>query len=175
MTPRQLLTLCVVGSFFFHVWLLQQTWTAKQIESDGYTVIPMDFEMAESNSSDSLALEQGIEEPSDAEDCEDAARRLKRLAVKHYLKEVHAAIERRKFLSGNGDLSKLIGNVLYSFHIRSDDSFTDIRLVRSSGDSSLDAAARRAIVAASGVTKRPKIIRGQQFTVSITVKYQYNM
>ena len=175
MTPRQLLSLCVVGSFFFHIWLVQQTWTAEPLVSDGYIVVPMDFEVAASKPSDALALEQGIEEPSEAEDCEEAAQRLMRLAVKRYLKEVHAAIEHRKFLPGNGDLSKLIGNVLYSFHIRPDDNFTEIRLVRSSGDASLDAAARRAIVAASGVTKRPKIIRDQQFTVSITVKYQYSM
>lgn len=175
MTPRQLLSLCVVVSFFFHVWLLQQTWTAEPMVSDGYIVIPMDLEVPVSSPNDALALEQGIEEHSDADNCEDAVQRLKRLAVKRYLKQVHEAIDRRKFLPDSGDLSDLIGNVLYSFHIRQDDSFTDIRLIRSSGDSSLDTAALRAILAASGVTKRPKIIRDQQFTISITIKYQYNM
>lgn len=175
MTPRQLLGLCIAASIFIHVWLVQQSWTPDQGTSGEQIIMPIDFDVTVSNTGDALSLEQGIEESSDGEDCEAAAQRLKRLAAKRYLTQIHEVIERRKFLSGKEELSKLIGNVLYSFHILPDDTFSDIRLVRSSGDPRLDAAARQAIVAASGVTKRPKIIHGQQFTVRITVKYQYNM
>ncbi len=122
-------------------------------------VIPADFDIAVSTPGNVLALGQEVEEDNEGENAEEAARRRKRLAIKSYLKQVNEAIERRKFLPGNGDLSDLIGNVLYTFHIRPDDTFSDIRLVRSSGNARLDQAAGCAIASASGVTKRPKFSR----------------
>lgn len=175
MTPRQLLGLCIAVSVFVHIWLIQQSWTPDPAVSGEQIIVPLDFDVAVSNPGDALALEQGVEENDDHADCEKAARRLRRLALKRYLKQVHEAIERRKFLPGNGDLSGLIGNVLYSFSILQDDTFTNIRLKRSSGDTHLDSAARRAIIAASGMTKRPKILKGQCITITIAVKYQYSM
>ena len=175
MTSRQLLGLCIVISAIAHFWLIQLEWSTEPTTGGEQIVIPMDFDVTVSTPGEALALEQGIEESSEKENCEEAARRLKRLAVKRYLEKIHAAVEHRKFLPGNGNLSGLIGNVRYSFHIQPDDTFSDIRLVRSSGDPRLDRAAGRAIAAASGVTKRPKIIQGQSFTIGMTVKYQYNM
>ncbi|MFO7596163.1 MAG: TonB family protein [Desulfocurvibacter africanus] len=175
MTPRQLSGLCIVVSIFIHIWLVQQSWTPEQPPGGDQIVVLMDFDVAVSNPGNALALEQGGEDGSDKENHEEAARRLQRLAVKRYLEQVREAVEHRKFLPGNGDMSGLIGNVLYSFHIRPDDTFSNIRLVRSSGDQRLDTAAYRAIAATSGVTKRPKIIQGQSFTITIAVKYQYSM
>ncbi|WP_319469791.1 TonB family protein [uncultured Pseudodesulfovibrio sp.] len=175
MTSRQLFGLCIAISICIHFLLVQQNWAPEPVMGSDQIVIPADFDIAVSTPGNALALEQGMEENNDGENAEETARRLKRLAIKHYLKQVNEAIERRKFLPGNGDLSDLIGNVLYTFRIRPDDSFSGIRLVRSSGNARLDQAAGRAIAAASGVTKRPKILRGQAFSLKITVKYQYSM
>lgn len=176
MTTRQLFGLCIAISMFIHIWAVQHDWSPSQEPgSSDQIIVPLDFDVAVSTAKDGIALEQGFEEPESKEDCEDAARRLRRLAVRKFLRQVHAAVEQRKFLPGSGDLSGLIGNVRYSFKILPNDSFTAIRLVRSSGDSRLDQAAKRAIAAASGVTNRPKILRGQTFSISITVKYQYSM
>lgn len=175
MSPRQLFGFCIAASIFIHLCLVQVDWTPKQVTGSEQIVVPIDFDVAVSNHGESLALEQGIAESSSEKKVEEAARCLKRMAAKHFLDQVHEAVERRKFFFGKGDLSDLIGNALYTFHIRPDDTFTGITLKRSSGDPRLDETARRAIVAASGTIKRPLILRGQSFTLTIAVKYQFNM
>jgi protein TonB len=175
MTRRQVLGLCIAISLLLHMWALRQDWGAERVEGGEEIVIPADFTIAaQAPDSGALALEQAFVPDDDAQSAERAVRRLRRQALAQYLRKVHEAVERRKFLHGE-HLAHLIGNVLYSFRILPDDTFVDIRLKRSSGDPVLDRAARSAILAASGRVKRPEIIQGQTLSLSIAVKYQLNM
>jgi protein TonB len=175
MTRRQVLGLCIAVSFFLHIWALRQDWGSDPASGGDELVMPADFVLAASAPAGaSLALEQAADSSDDGQNAERAAQRLRRLARRQYFQKVHEAIERRKFQYA-GELSHLIGNVLYSFRILPNDTFTDIRLKRSSGDPLLDRAAKNAILSASGRVKRPKFIQGQTFTLSVAVKYQRNM
>ncbi len=123
MTSHQLFGLCIATSICIHFLLVQQNWSPEPVMGSDQIVIPADFDIAVSTPGNVLALGQEVKEDNEGENAEEAARRRKRLAIKSYLKQVNEAIERRKFLPGNGDLSDLIGNVLYTFHIRPDDTF----------------------------------------------------
>ncbi|NDV18464.1 TonB family protein [Pseudodesulfovibrio sp. JC047] len=175
MTSRQVLGLCIAFSLMVHFLFLQQDWTREPVVGGDDIITPLDFDVSVRSTGNPMALEQGSVEERGEEQCEDAGKRLRRLATKHYLASVHETIERHKFLPDNGDLSALIGNALFTFRILPNDTFTDIHLVRSSGDPRLDQAAQQAITTASGRTKRPKILRGRTFRITTAVKYQYNM
>ena len=175
MTRRQVLGLCIAVSLLLHMWALRQDWGAERVAGGEEIVIPADFTIAAQAPGDGgLALEQAFVPDDEAQSAERAARRLRRQALAQYLRKVHEAVERRKFLHGE-QFSHLIGNALYSFRILPDDTFADVHLRRSSGDPVLDRAARSAILAASGRVKRPEIIRGQTLSLSLVVKYQLNM
>jgi TonB family protein len=105
--------------------------------------------------------------PQNREEAEKLDR--KRRAYLRYLDEVDDAIHARRF-SGARDL---IGFAVCSFTIAQDGSFSDVALVRSSGDKRLDASALNAVRAASGVVNRPPIIGPDPIHVSLQVKYQY--
>jgi protein TonB len=174
MTRNQILGLCIAASFFLHMWGLDLNWRMDDPAGGDEMIIPANFAIAaDVPAGDGMALEQAVDTGSD-HSAESAARRLLRQARRRYFQQVREAVERRKFQAG-GDLSGLIGNVLYSFSIRADDSFADVRIRRSSGDPALDRAARNAILAASGRVKRPDILKGQRFNLSVAVKYQYNL
>ncbi|MFW5500967.1 MULTISPECIES: TonB family protein [unclassified Maridesulfovibrio] len=175
MTSQQLTCSCIAVSIIVHLWLVNFEWISEPEAGDTQIAIPVNFDVPPIRSADKTALGQQVADSSNEKQAEEQARKLERLARKCYLVKVREAVEQRKFLPGNGDLSGLIGNVQYSFHIRKDDSFTYIRLIRSSGNPLLDTAAGRAVAAASGVVKRPGILRGQSFNIRITVKYQRNM
>ncbi|TIH15940.1 hypothetical protein D0S45_10195 [Marinifilum sp. JC120] len=175
MSSRQLLDCCIATSILIHLCLIQFDWTPEPAMCGEMITLPIDFDIPAASSTDSMVLEQGATRNSDKNNAEERARRLERLAKKRYLKQIREAVEQRKFLTEKADLSGLIGNVQYFFHIRPDDTFSEIRLVRSSGSQHMDKAAGRAIAAASGVVKRPRILQGQSFTLKITVKYQRNM
>ena len=174
MTRPQLLGLCIAVSFLLHVWGLGFDWQTDIPEGGDEIVIPADFVIAAAApAGNTLALEQAVDTGDDRK-AESAARRMIRQARRHYFQHIREAIERRKFQSG-GNLSGLIGNALYSFRILPDDTFTDIRIKRSSGDPVLDRAAENAILAANGKVKRPKILQGQRYNLSVAIKYQYSM
>lgn len=175
MTPRQFLICCIVTSLFIHLWLVQLDWSPEPAVGGELISVPLKFDIHPATSSSSTVLEQGTTENPDESNTEEHARRLERLAKTHYLKQVREAVEQRKFLSGGDELSGLIGNAQYIFHIRPNDTFSGIKLVRTSGNTCMDKAAGKAIAAASGVVNRPRILRGQSYTIMITVKYQRNM
>lgn len=175
MTDRTLLGLCVVLSLFVHMWLVDQNWDPDPVPGGDMIIVPLDFDVAVVSSGSALVMEQTVEETADAEGSEEAARRLLREATDQYIKSVLKAIERRKFQTDAGDQSDLIGNALYTIRILPDDTFTDVRLVRSSGNERLDIAAKRAILAASGVVERPKLIGKRTFRLRVPVKYQYSL
>lgn len=174
MTRDQVLWLCIAVSFLLHVWALKLDWSSEPAPYGEEIVIPADFTIAaDVPQPGGLALEQAVD-TGDERRSESAGKRLLREARRRYFQRVREAIEQRKFQSG-GDLSGLIGNVLYTFRIRPDDTFADIRLKRSSGDPTLDRAALDAIRAASGRVKRPAILRDLRFNLSVAVKYQYSL
>lgn len=175
MTRQQVFCLCMAASFFLHMWGLRQDWTTRKVSGSDEIIIPVDFAVASARTvSNSLALEQASDLGDDERNAESAARRMQREARRQYFQQIHEAIENRRFQTGD-DFSRMIGNALYSFRIRPDDIFADVRLRRSSGDPLLDRAAKNAIWAASGTVKRPGILRGQTFSIAIAVKYQRNM
>ncbi|WP_421899418.1 TonB family protein [Maridesulfovibrio sp.] len=175
MTSRQLTCSCIAVSILIHLWLVNFEWISEPEPGNKQITIPLNFDIPPVSSSAKTALGQQVADSADEKQAEEQARKLERLARKRYLVQVREAVEQRKFLPGNGDFSGFIGNVMYSFHIRPDDTFSNIRLVRSSGIPLLDVAAGKAVAAASAVAKRPRILRGQSFTLCITVKYQRNM
>ena len=174
MSPRHLFACCLLLSFFLHCWLLNQKWEIGEQVEGGQIIVPVNFDVAAGQKKNGLVLKQGVVEESQAEGCEEATERLKREAMKYFLAQVQEAIEKRKF-RWNGDLSRTIGNVKFTFRIRPDNTFSDIRMIRSSGDNTLDRAAEHAIATASGKTKRPKIIGDRVIGMTVTVKYQYAM
>lgn len=174
MTRNQILMVCIATSFMLHMWGLQRDWSADAPAGGDEIVIPADFAIAaDVPQGNGLTLEQSVD-TGDERRAESAAKRLRRQARRRYFQQVREAIERRKFQSGD-DLSGLIGNALYTFRIRANDTFADIRLKRSSGDPILDQAALHAIRAASGTVKRPAILGKQRFSLSVAVKYQYSL
>ena len=176
MTRRQVLGLCIAVSLFLHMWALRQDWGTERVAGGEEIVIPADFTIAaETPGGAALALEQAPAPDDDVQRAERAARRLRRQALAQYLRKVHEAVECRKFQAG-GQLSRLIGNVLYSFRILPDDTFADVRLKRSSGDP------------APGPCGQKRDPRGQRpgqasenhsvdrpLSLSLVVKYQLNM
>lgn len=174
MNARQLVWTCLAISLSLHWLLFQFHWSDPAAPANDSIVIPANFDLSVASPSNGMALEQGaVPEDGDTEH-EDAVERLRRQALKRFLIQVRSAVESRRFPPGS-DIADLIGNVRYRFRIQPDDTFTDIVMERSSGTPRLDAAARRAIQSASGTVKRPAILKGPSWTISITVKYQYSL
>lgn len=108
--------------------------------------------------------------PHDREEAEKLDR--KRRAYLRYIEDVDEAVHARRLASGEKDL---IGVALCAFTINRDGSFSDVRLVASSGRPQLDASALRAVRAASGAVRRPDILGSDPIHVSLQVKYQYGL
>jgi len=175
MSSRQTIWTCLVISLCLHWFLLQPKWGHPAAPSGESIVIPVNFDISvAAGGGTGLALEQGPPPDDEKTEHEDTIRRLRRQALKRFLAQVYAAVEHRRRPPGS-DLSDLIGNVRYQFRIRPDDTFADIAMQHSSGDPRLDAAARKAIEAASGTVKRPDILKGRSWTITMTVKYQYRL
>lgn len=89
-----------------------------------------------------------------------------------YLDAVSAAVHGHRLDTGD---ASLIGIAGFSFVIDVNGRFSSVTLRKSSGDPKLDAAAERAIRAASGEVKRPKVLGDQPMTVFEEVRYQYGL
>ncbi|MDD3312171.1 TonB family protein [Pseudodesulfovibrio sp.] len=175
MNSRQTIWACLAISLCLHWFLLQPKWGGAPTPPGESIVIPVNFDIsAAAAGGTGLALEQGAVPDEEKTEHEDVIRRLRRQALKKYLAQVHSAVEQRRLPPG-ADAADLIGNVRYRFRIRADDTFEGIVMQQSSGDARLDAAARRAIEAASGTVKRPDILKGRSWTITMTVKYQYRL
>jgi len=174
-TSRQTIWACLVLSLCLHWFLLEQHWHQTPAPSGETIIIPANFDLSVSTpGTTGLSLEQGASGNQEKTDHADAARRLRKQALKRFLAQVHSAVERRRRPPGS-DLADLIGNARYQFRIRPDDTFSDITMLHSSGNPRLDDAARKAIKSASGTVKRPAILKGRSWTITITVKYQYSL
>jgi TonB family protein len=98
-----------------------------------------------------------------------------RTALHHYLLAIREVIEKNKFTSEPSNYSNVVGNVIIGFSISASGSFSNMRIVESSGDHTLDKSALAAIKFVSGKIKRPKITGIQMIKTSAVIKYQYGL
>ena len=96
----------------------------------------------------------------------------RRQAFFAFLDDLDAAVHAHRM---DGGEAHFVGVASYAFTVRADGSFTAPVLRQSSGSPDLDAAARRAIIAASGSVKRPDILGAADIPVLLHVKYQYEL
>lgn len=96
----------------------------------------------------------------------------RRQAFFAFLDDIEAAVHAHRM---DGGEQGHVGVAAYAFTVRPDDSFTTPVLRQTSGSPSLDAAAYRAICAASGSVKRPAILGNGDIPVVLNVKYQYDL
>lgn len=89
-----------------------------------------------------------------------------------FLEEVAMAIHSHRLDFGHPDL---IGIAAFTFVINPDGTFSNVRLIRTSGNPVLDDVARRATLAASGRVKRPKILGTAPIAVENEVRFQYGL
>ena len=97
------------------------------------------------------------------------------ILIKKYLSFIRDEIQERKFAPPDSKYYGLIGNVLVGFTVYADGTFHNIIVLRSSGDSLLDATAIKAVKSCSGKIKRPAWTGNQELRVSMTIKYQYSL
>lgn len=172
MTQREALWTGIGLSLFAHFMLL--LYTPEPSEAPSFSaVLRMDLE----SSAASAIGERGVDlssaalrDPASSEAARAAER--KRRAFLRYLDAIDEAVHARRLETGGTDL---IGVAVYAFFVRADGSFTEPELRNSSGNSRLDAAARRAILAASGKVRRPAEIGREPIPVILEVKYQYGL
>lgn len=89
-----------------------------------------------------------------------------------FLDELDAAVHAHRM---DGGEEGLLGVAAYAFTVRPDGSFTDPVLRQTSGSPALDAAAYRAVRAASGSVKRSELLGNGDIPVVLHVKYQYDL
>lgn len=116
------------------------------------------------------------EPPDPGQTADNASRPLNRqIIIKQFITRVRKKIERNKFYPPGGNYSQIIGNADIGFSIDQRGFFKDIRLLRSSGDTCLDATALRAVAHMSGRVKRPASTGRRPIRAFITLKYQYGL
>ncbi len=89
-----------------------------------------------------------------------------------FLDDLDAAVHAHRM---DGGEEGLLGVAAYAFTVRPDGSFTAPVLRQTSGSPALDAAAYRAVCAATGSVKRPGILGSGEIPVVLYVKYQYDL
>lgn len=95
--------------------------------------------------------------------------------LKRYVELVKEEIEKRKFSPPDSRHYGLIGNTSVAFTISGNGTFSDIKIMRSSGDNLLDNTAARAVEATSGIVKRPLHTGKNSIRITIILKYQYSL
>lgn len=96
----------------------------------------------------------------------------RRQAFFAFLDDLDAAVHAHRM---DGGEQEFVGVAAYAFTVRPDGGFTTPMLRQSSGNAALDAAAYRAVCAASGSVKRPEILGNGDIPVVMHVKYQYDL
>ena len=96
----------------------------------------------------------------------------RRRVYAEYLEAVTLEIHAHRLDFGRRDL---IGIAVFDFVVDADGFFTGVKLRKSSGDPMLDDVARRAVLAASGRVKRPKILGPMPIAVEEEVRFQYGL
>lgn len=138
----------------------------------GTDVTIVDIALPESGLS--LAPPITLEEAAPAADPAqpDVADR-KRAAMQDFVEAVLRAIHARRMAENAGE--RLIGNASFAVTIAADGRFSDVLLLRGSGNDALDRDAAHAVAAASGSIPRPPILGGRPIRLVLTVKYQFGL
>lgn len=172
MTEREALWTGIGLSLFAHFMLL--LYTPQPSDPPSFSaVLRMDLESSAAAAPGERGVDLSSAAPQDPRASEAArAAERKRRAFLRYLDAIDEAVHARRLETGGTDL---IGVAVYTFLARADGSFSEPRLRASSGDPRLDAAARRAILAADGKVRRPAEIGSEPIPVILEVKYQYGL
>ena len=170
MTDRECLYTAAGLSLFAHFLLLIAHGPQQPPRHATQVVVQLDMESVARAPSAPKGLGLNSSRPESAEDAKAADR--KRQAFLRYLDAVDEEVHSRRLETGG---TGLIGVALCSFLILPDGTFSEPALRASSGDPRLDAAALRAVRAASGKVRRPALIGTDPIPMTLQVKYQYNL
>jgi len=99
----------------------------------------------------------------------------KNTLIKKYLFFLREEIERHKYTPAESKFYGLIGNLKIAFDIGPGGRFSNIRIVRSSGDELLDKTAVRAVHYTDGKYKRPAWSGHKRLRIAFILKYQYGL
>lgn len=170
MTDAERLGTAITLALFFHflIALYRPTETDPPMQLH----ISVSTEEASVLNRDRTGQGTGISTAQTPDSPEAELRNKKREAWLKYIDDVDAAIHAHRLMSGRTDL---IGTALCAFTIMPDGNFQNARIIRSSGDESLDRDALLAIKSAGGLVKRPEIIGTNKLEVSLWIKYQYGL
>ena len=170
MTSHERLWTGITLSLFLHFMLLNgYKPTMTELENaSAVTIMNLDVSGISGNPDPGLNVEALQENKSSEEELADQRRKI----YLRYLDAVDCAIHARRLLTGD---RSLIGVARCAFTITADGNFHDIHITISSGNSVLDAAALRAVQAASGSVRRPEQLGSIPLPVSFSVKYQYGL
>jgi len=160
--------LCI--SLFLHFMLLQAHWTGISTKPGKGARLSQEINSSTPLFSNvvTIAIESITE--TARQNGGDDIRQKERTA---YLEAVSDAIHARRFVAAKPERS-LIGLAWFSFIIMPDGHFHDIALVGSSGNPTLDMAAKAALRSASGVAKRPTSLGREEIFLEMAVKYQHD-
>ncbi len=122
----------------------------------------------------SLAPPIAVESPSSsARDASADALDQRLQARRAYVEQLSEAIHGRRMARSSGE--RLAGNAVFVVAIGGDGRFTRVEMLRGSGETALDADARRAVEAASGAVQRPRLLGREPLTLTFVVKYQFGL
>jgi protein TonB len=173
---KNLWTACLAASVFVHFLLLHGGYAPTVSTGAAVTAIPVNLDVSASAAPRGMSLSQHMAAPSgEGDGGEESDRARQQRLLRQYLETVRKEVERAKFRAAGATRERLIGKARFALTIAGDGSFTAIRLVRSSGDAALDAAAREAIRATSGRITRPSATGTMPVTARFTIKYQYGL
>ncbi len=174
MTAAERLAACCAISCFVHFVLLTNSAVPRpQVEQARSVEVVCDLAPPVSRLAfgDTVVLERGGADEEQGTESDLAKAR------RQYLQAVSDAIHARRFIwfsyrSGAEQPPDCLGTAWISFIISANGRFDEPRLVRSSGDTRLDAAAAEAVRLAGGVVPRPRILGPTPMAVTMPVKYQ---
>ena len=171
MTDSERIRTGIALSLFLHFMLLSTSWREDSPRADFSTTVQLDMETAAISPTSRSGLD--VEAPSRGEAQEQARLAdMKRRVFLRFLQDVDDAVHARRLDAGTTDL---IGVAECRFMILDDGRFDDPVLSAGSGNPRLDAAALRAVRAASGTVPRPEILGTAPIPVTLRIKYQYGL
>lgn len=170
MTEKDCFRTGIAVSLFAHFLFLLGQGPLDAPKTAFRTVVHMEMESAAASATSAKTggvIEAG---PQATENANTADQ--KRQAFLRYLDDIEETVHSLRLETSDGNL---IGVATYSFIVNADGTFADLRLYASSGRPRLDAAAGRAVSAASGKVRRPAILGSEPIPVILQVKYQYGL
>ncbi|MCW2309612.1 TonB C-terminal domain-containing protein [Rhodobium gokarnense] len=170
MTDGERIAAAIAISLAAH-WLILGGFPATETEMAGDDMIVVDFSAPDVAMS--LAAPITLEEQAPARESSAARADRRRRALNDYLEDVSDAVHARRMAAGAA--GALAGNARFALTIDAAGAFSNVHMLQSSGDATLDADARQAVLAASGVVPRPPILGSRPLALDLRVKYQYGL